>query len=112
MTNVNRLKRHAALFLAVIVPLSMFFLLPLLSRSGLWDPYEVGTADAARRIALTFFHDGALSLGAARDTLPTLIEIGRPQLPATCVALGFHLFGLHDWAGRAPLALFGLLGVL
>ena len=112
MTNVNRLKRHAPLLVAISTPLVMFFLVPLLSRSGLWDPYELATADTARRIALNLFHGSALSLDAAHDTLPTLIEIGRPQLPATCVALGFRLFGLHDWAGRAPLALFGLLGVL
>ncbi|HMJ11717.1 MAG TPA: glycosyltransferase family 39 protein, partial [Polyangiaceae bacterium] len=32
--------------------------------------------------------------------------------PFTSVALGFKLFGLHAWAGRLPLALWGLLGIL
>ncbi len=40
-----------------------------------------------------------------------LNDLGRPQLPFTSIALGFKMFGLHEWAGRAPLALWGVLGV-
>src|SRR6185295_2190389 len=30
----------------------------------------------------------------------------------TSIALGFSMFGLHEWAGRAPLAAWGLIGVV
>ena len=44
--------------------------------------------------------------------MPHLNDLGRPQLPFTSIALGFRLFGLHEWAGRLPLALWGVAGAL
>jgi 4-amino-4-deoxy-L-arabinose transferase-like glycosyltransferase len=84
--------KRAPLLVAVLTPAILFFLLPPLGKSGLWDPYEVATADAARGL-------GAMATSG-------------PRLGVACVALGFRVFGLHDWAGRAPLAFVGLLGVL
>lgn len=85
-------------------------LLPL-AWSGLWAPYELETAELSRRIALTLHGAGELALAGANDTVPTLADLGRGQLPFSSVALGFQLFGLQDWAGRLPLALWGLLGI-
>jgi 4-amino-4-deoxy-L-arabinose transferase-like glycosyltransferase len=98
--------------LAVLVPVLFFFLLPPLAKSGLWDPYELNVADLARRVALNLHGASSLALSGADNSLPHLNDLGRPQLPFTSIALGFKLFGLHEWAGRAPLALWGLLGVL
>src|SRR5271156_751903 len=98
--------------LAAALPVAFFFVFPPLSKSGLWDPYELNVADLARRIALNLFGAGSLLLSGEENSLPHLNDIGRPQLPFTSIALGFKLSGLHEWAGRAPLALWGVLGVL
>jgi 4-amino-4-deoxy-L-arabinose transferase-like glycosyltransferase len=104
--------RWAPLAIAAAVPALLFFVLPPLSRSGMWDPYELNVADLSRRIALHLFHAGDLALQGADNSLPHLNDLGRPQLPFTSIALGFRLFGLHEWAGRLPLAMWGLAGVL
>jgi 4-amino-4-deoxy-L-arabinose transferase-like glycosyltransferase len=98
--------------LALALPVAFFFVLPPLTKSGLWDPYELNVAELSRRIALNLFGAGSLSLSGAENSLPHLNDLGRPQLAFTSIALGFKLFGLHEWAGRAPLALWGVVGVL
>lgn len=106
------LARWLPLALAVALPVVFFFLLPPLTRAGLWDPHELNVADLARRIALNLHGATSLALEGADNSLPHLNDLGRPQLPFTSIALGFKFFGLHEWAGRAPLALWGVLGVL
>jgi 4-amino-4-deoxy-L-arabinose transferase-like glycosyltransferase len=98
--------------IAVALPILLFFVFPPLTRSGLWDPYELNVADLARRVALNLHGAANLALEGADNSLPHLNDLGRPQLPFTSIALGFKLFGLHEWAGRAPLAVWGLVGVL
>ena len=98
--------------IAVGVPLLYFFVLPPLTRAGLWDPYELNVADLARRVALNLHGAADLALEGADNSLPHLNDLGRPQLPITSIALGFKMFGLHEWAGRGPLALWGFFGVL
>ncbi|HEY8041953.1 MAG TPA: glycosyltransferase family 39 protein, partial [Polyangiaceae bacterium] len=105
-------KRWAPLAVAAGVPALLFLLLPPLTRSGLWDPYELNVADLSRRVALNLYGAASLALDGADNSLPHLNDLGRPQLPFSSIALGFKLFGLHEWAGRLPLALWGLLGVL
>ena len=100
------------LILAVLAPVLFFFALPPLSKSGLWDPFELNVADLSRRLALNLFGADTLALAATDNSLPHLNDLGRPQLAFSSIALGFKLFGLHVWAGRAPLALWGLVGVL
>jgi 4-amino-4-deoxy-L-arabinose transferase-like glycosyltransferase len=104
--------RYWPLGLATAVPALLFFFLPPLSQSGLWDPYELNVADLSRRIALNLYGADKLALTGADNTLPHLNDLGRPQLPFSSIALGFKLFGLHEWAGRLPLAVWGFLGVL
>lgn len=101
-----------ALLVATAVPALLFLVLPPLSKSGLWDPYELNIADLSRRIALNLYHADSLSLAGADNSLPHLNDLGRPQLPFSSIALGFKLFGLQEWAGRLPLALWGVLGVV
>lgn len=55
---------------------------------GIWDPWELGTADDARRLI-----EG--------ETLAT----GRPPLGPWLVAQSFSVFGIHEWSGRFPIAL-------
>jgi len=96
--------RLFALALAALV------LFPLLAKSGIWDPYELDNADLARRIAVSVFGAKHLELPDAPGTLPTLTDLRMGELSFTSMALGFKLFGLRDWAGRLPLALWGLAG--
>ncbi|WP_129578379.1 MULTISPECIES: glycosyltransferase family 39 protein [Sorangium] len=102
--------RLAALALAALA------LLPLLGKSGIWDPYELDRADLARRIAIHVFHAArgveGVDLAEPAGQLPTLTDLGMGELGFTSMALGFRLLGLHDWAGRLPLALWGLAGAL
>lgn len=109
-TPANR--RYVSLVVAAFVAIGFFFLLPPLSRSGLWDPFELNVADLGRRVAIHVYGANALVLAGAENGLPYLNDLGRPELPFTSIALGFKLFGLHEWAGRAPLAAWGLAGVL
>src|SRR5579864_4667653 len=104
--------RWMPLGIATAAPVLLFFVLPPLSTSGLWDPYELNVADLSRRIAINLYHAPSLALEGADNSLPHLNDLGRPQLPMSSIAVGFKLFGLHEWAGRLPLALWGLLGVL
>lgn len=100
------------LAIAIALPVLFFFFLPPLTNAGLWDPSELNVADLARRIALNLHGASNLALEGADNSLPHLNDLGRPQLAFTSMALGFKLFGLHEWSGRAPLALWGILGVL
>jgi 4-amino-4-deoxy-L-arabinose transferase-like glycosyltransferase len=97
---------HASAFL-----IAVFSLLLPLRWSGLWAPYELETAEFSRRIAVTLHGAEQLALPGANNAVPSLSELGRGQLPFSAVALGFQCFGLRDWAGRLPLALWGLIGI-
>jgi 4-amino-4-deoxy-L-arabinose transferase-like glycosyltransferase len=98
--------RLIALFVAALM------LLPLLGTSGIWDPYELDSADLARRIAVSAFGAQRLQLPDAVSSMPTLSDLRMGELGFTSMALGFKLFGLRDWAGRLPLALWGLAGAM
>jgi 4-amino-4-deoxy-L-arabinose transferase-like glycosyltransferase len=100
-----------------LLPASAAVLVALLSIvlpigwSGLWVPHELEVADYSRRIAVALHGAEALSFPGANDEVPTLAELGKGQLPFSSVAIGFQLFGLSDWAGRFPLALWALAGM-
>ena len=51
-------RRWAPLAVAVVLASLLFFALPPLTRSGLWDPYELNVADLSRRIAYNLYHAG------------------------------------------------------
>ncbi|HEY2513701.1 MAG TPA: glycosyltransferase family 39 protein [Polyangiaceae bacterium] len=104
-------QRWLPLALAAALPILFFLLLPPLTKSGLWDPFELNVADLGRRLALNLF-GAPLSLEGADNSMPHLNDLGRPELPFESIALGFRVFGLHEWAGRLPLALWGIAGVL
>lgn len=65
-----------------------------LSRFGIWDPWELDTAERAR---------AALSVG---DYL-----LNDPR-GAGLVALSFKSFGVHEWSGRLPGALIALVALV
>lgn len=79
--------------------------------SGLWAPHELQMADFSRRIAVALHGAEGLGLPGVDNSVPTLTELGKGQLPFSSVAVGFQLFGLSDWAGRLPLALWALAGI-
>jgi len=78
----------------VVLGLCAALLVPATLRFGIWDPWEVTAADAAR----------VLSEGGAPED-----SDARPALPALVSSLGFRAFGLSEVAGRIPLVLVCLL---
>ena len=64
--------RWAPLAVAIATPTLLFFVCPPLTRSGLWDPFELNVADLARRIALNLYHASHLALEGADNSLPHL----------------------------------------
>ncbi len=101
-----------AIHLALALVVAGVFLLASVGRSGVWDPHELDRSDLARRIAVNVFGSDGLRFEGAANGLPTLSDLGSGELAYTSMALGFELFGLHDWAGRLPLALWGIVGAL
>ncbi len=94
-------------FVAVVL------LLAPVTMSGIWDPIELRVADMASRVAETLFHASLPDVvRGPSNALPTLGELGRGELPYTSIAIGFKMFGLHDWAGRIPLALWVIVGLM
>jgi 4-amino-4-deoxy-L-arabinose transferase-like glycosyltransferase len=65
---------------------------------GIWDPWELSAADIARRLAAG---EAPTDGGALRI----------PPLAPWLVAQGFALFGIHEWSGRIPIAVTGLVTV-
>jgi 4-amino-4-deoxy-L-arabinose transferase-like glycosyltransferase len=95
-------------FTVLVAVLSLFA--PIAS-SGIWDPPEREVAELSRRIALNLLGGHGLAVEGANNEVPTRGELGRGELPFTSIAAGFRAFGLHEWAGRLPLALWGLVGL-
>ncbi len=87
-------RRHGRIAAAVVLLAASGLLFPGLSSFGIWDPWELGSADLARQLAS----------GEAGT-------IERPPLANELVARGFAAFGVHEWSGRLPVALAGLLTV-
>jgi hypothetical protein len=85
-------KRSAAFWGAAACGFVALLLLVRISAFGIWDPWELGTADAARKLA------GGDSSAAASASV-------------WIVSRGFALFGIHEWAGRLPIALAGIATV-
>ncbi len=80
--------------------------------AGLWDPHELEMADLARRASIHLYGAEGLALPGLENGLPTLGDLGRGDLPLSLVALSFRLFGLSAWAGRLPLSLATVAGLL
>ena len=86
-------------------------LLPL-GWTGLWDPHELHVAELGRRIAVGLLGDDSLRLDGVVNSIPVQRELGRGELPFTSIAAGFSVLGLNAWAGRLPLALWALVGIV
>lgn len=85
----SKLFRGVAAAVAVVLVLSVLL---RLSAYGIWDPWELSVADAARKLG-----EGTLAEGTQRATWSLRL-----------VQLSFGLFGTREWAGRLPMALCGL----
>lgn len=82
--------------ITVVVVATLVLVLGRLSSFGIWDPWELSAADAARH-------------RLAGDAVGPQTS---PQLTTALVASGFSTFDVHEWSGRLPIALAGLLALL
>jgi 4-amino-4-deoxy-L-arabinose transferase-like glycosyltransferase len=96
----------------VAVGLGAIFFFSPIAKSGIWDPFELTIADLSRRIAINVLGARTLTLEGADNSMPRLGDLGRGELPFDSIAVGFRVFGLHEWSGRLPLGLWGLVGVV
>jgi hypothetical protein len=79
-------------FLALGFVLLSGFVLLRLSAYGIWDPWELGVAESARK----------LGEGATPANLPIA------SLALKLVSKSFAIFGEREWAGRLPFAISGV----
>ncbi|MEO6602763.1 MAG: glycosyltransferase family 39 protein, partial [Polyangiaceae bacterium] len=103
-----RISSFLAWFVVCVAALSLF--MPL-AASGIWDPPERDVAELSRRIAVNLLGGHELTVDGASNEVPTRTELGRGELPFTSIAVGFRAFGLHEWAGRLPLAIWAVIGL-
>ncbi len=87
-------KRQGRMWAGAAIAAVALILFLGLSRFGIWDPWELNTADEARK----------LLAGHAE-------ELTRPAFERWFVAAGFAAFGVSEWAGRVGMALAGLSAV-
>ncbi len=102
------MRRYWLVSLALLLALAG--LLSGIGDGALWDPHEVEVAELSRRIGLNLLHGRELFIAGADNSVPIRGDLGRGELPFTSIAVGFRLFGLSEWAGRLPLALWSLAG--
>jgi hypothetical protein len=87
------------------------FLIAGIDTAGIWDPYELERAELARRIAIHVF-GAKLQVPGALNGMPTLSDLESGELGYVSMAAGFAVWGLHDFAGRLPMALWAFVGAL
>lgn len=98
--------------MAIAIGVVLLSILGPIGTFGIWDPPELEIAELSRRVAIQLLGADDLILEGADNSPVTRGVLGRGELPFTSIAVGFRLFGLHDWAARLPLAFWGLVGVL
>jgi 4-amino-4-deoxy-L-arabinose transferase-like glycosyltransferase len=108
-TRVERFLAFAPLAVLGIACLSL--VIPIAS-SGLWDPHELRSIDLGRRIGLHWFGGRELELEGVVNALPSRGEVDRGELPFSSIGIGLRLLGLSAWAGRLPLCVWGMLGLV
>lgn len=84
---------------AALTVLGLLLFFPGLGSFGLWDPYEIRIADAARAVVTV-----------GRWT--TAPQLGKPPAEILAVAAGFRYLGVGELGGRLPIALLSLLALL
>ncbi len=101
--------RPIAIAVACITIIAGVLLFKDLKGLGIWDPYELGLADIGCRKAA---NAGAFDLSKCGLDANAKVTDIRPVVMVQSVAWGFRLLGVSEAAGRVPLALWALLGVI
>ncbi len=105
-----RIRPLAALGALALLAISALFLGEGLTNLGFWEPMELASADHALGVSTHVF--GTHPPDELRVPRPNLDDLGRGELSADLMALGFRVFGVSELAPRIPLVAFGLLGAL
>jgi 4-amino-4-deoxy-L-arabinose transferase-like glycosyltransferase len=108
----TRVERFLAVAPVLVLVLSCASLAIPIAGYGIWDPHELRSIDLARRIAIHWFGGADLELDGVTNTLPSRGEVDRGELPFSSMAVGLRLFGLSAWAGRLPLCVWAMLGLV
>ncbi len=103
------MQRRRLPFVLALALAAAWIALPI-GRGGAWDPYELDTADLARRIGVQAFGWTELAYQGDPDTIPTLTDLGMGELPFTSMAVSFRLFGVNDVSGRLAMAAWAIFG--
>ena len=85
-------RKHSLFWVGLVFAFASGLLLFRLSKYGIWDPWELRAADEARKL---------LESGSVAGT--------RFALGTWLISQGFRVFGVHEWSGRLPIALSGLV---
>jgi 4-amino-4-deoxy-L-arabinose transferase-like glycosyltransferase len=105
----TRALRPVLIAVAVVTVIAGWLLLKDLTKLGLWDPHELALADqGCRRAAAT----GKIDLSSCGVDAGSKSTDLRPIVMVQSVAMGFRLFGVSEYAGRLPLALWALAGAI
>ncbi|HJL38207.1 MAG TPA: glycosyltransferase family 39 protein, partial [Polyangiaceae bacterium LLY-WYZ-15_(1-7)] len=88
-------RRHALIALGLVLTGLAALVLFGIGQFGIWDPWELNAADLARD----------LLAGEAAESK-------RAPLTPWLTARSFGVFGVHEWSGRLPVALGGLLAIV
>ncbi|GAC1394213.1 MAG: hypothetical protein NVSMB47_02840 [Polyangiales bacterium] len=101
--------RPMLLALATVLVIAGVLLFKGIRTLGIWDPHELVLADLGCHRAAS---SGAFDLAKCGLDPSTKHTDARSIVMVQTVAWGFRLFGVSEAAGRIPLALWALLGVL
>ncbi|MEM9071864.1 MAG: glycosyltransferase family 39 protein [Myxococcota bacterium] len=88
-------RRQTMIWTGATFAVLLLLLFVRISSFGIWDPWELNAADVARD----------MMEGDA-------VEFRRGPLASWLMSSSFRIFGVHEWSGRAPIALGGLLTIV
>lgn len=104
-----RAPKAIAIVAGVVAVIAAWLLFKDVSRLGLWDPHELTLADQGCRRAAA---SGKIDLASCGVDPNAKASDLRPIVMVQTVAMGFKLLGVSESAGRIPLGLWALAGVI
>jgi len=105
----SRAWKPLLIVLGTVLLIAGYLLFKDIAKLGIWDPHELTLADLGCRRAAG---SGKVELGSCGAEVASKATDMRPVVMVQTVAWGFRLLGVSESAGRIPLALWCLVGVI